>query len=384
MRGIILASGSMECADMYYASRFLSFDPFVYIEADDRSILTVWSGEIERARNASGADEVWDQDDFLAGPEAVAVSDNIWLPAVVAGAARRAGLTEAIVPDWFPIACGDALRVQGIGVTVDAMVVRERRRRKSVDEIAAIEGSLRVTEAALEHIRSRLRQTTVGDVGDLWLDGQTLTSESLQDEVRALYAMHHCEGALPIIAGGAQGAEGLSPGRGPLRAGEPIVCDIFPRHTETRFFGDMTRVFCVGDVSPGLARVHDSVRRANELGRSLMRPGARGSEVYATVAELFHQEGYSTPLHDIGDGDAAGDRAAFHFPDFLGHGLGMDVHEDWIGLGPEFDGLLHEGDVVTVEPELYRDGWGCVRLEDVVLVTADGCRTLSRFDYEMI
>ena len=380
MKGIVLAGGSMDCADMYYASRFLSFDPFVYMEIGGRRILAVWWQEIERARIDSGADEVWDQDDFLEGPEAVVASDSIWLPAVVVGAARRAGLTEAVVPDWFPTACSDALRAQGIELTVDAMVVRERRRGKSPAEVTAIEEALRVAEAALEHIRSRLRQTTVGSSGVLQLDGQVLTSEILQNAVRTLYATHRCEGPLPLIAGGTQGTEGLNPGHGALHAGEPIVCDIFPRHSDTRFCGDMTRVFCVGPPPPELVRVHASVRRANELGRSLVRPGVRGSEVYAAVGEMFREEGYSTPSH----GAAAGDGGAFWFPDFLGHGLGIDVHEDWIGLDPGHVEPLREGDVVTVEPELYRAGWGCVRLEDVALVTADGCRTLSRFDYDLI
>jgi Xaa-Pro aminopeptidase len=372
---------------MFYASRFPSFDPFVYIEAGGRRILAVWGAEIDRARAASGADEVWDQDEFLMGPGAVAAAGDVWLPAVAAGAACRAGLTEAVVPDWFPTACSDALRDLGIAVTVDAMVIRERRRHKTAAEVAAVEGALRVTEAALEHIRSRLRQATADEGGALVVEGAALTSELLHDEVRALYARHRCEGPLPIIAGGAQGADGLEPGHGPLRAGEPIVCDIFPRHSETRFHGDMTRVFCAGDPPRELVSVHESVRRANELGRSLVRPGVRGSEVYAAVAELLHDEGYATPLHGLADGGGGGGtggEGGFWFADFLGHGLGIDVHEDWIGLDPGHEEPLREGDVVTVEPELYRKGWGCVRLEDVVLVTAGGCRTLSRFDYELI
>jgi Xaa-Pro aminopeptidase len=379
MKAIILASGSMECADMYYASRFLSYDPFVYIEAGERRILTVWGQEVERARAVSGADEVWDQDEFLGRPETGAVSPGMWLPAVVVGAAQRAGVSSVVVPDWFPIACADALRAAGIGVTVDAMVIRSRRRAKSPAEVAAIEGALRVTEASLELIRERLRQAAVVEGSALLLDGVALSSERLQGEVRALYALHQCEGEVPIVAGGAQAADGMECGHGPLRAGEPIVCDIFPRHSDTRFHGDMTRVFYVGEPAPELVRAHDGVRRANELARSLVRPGVRGSEVYPAVCELIHGEGYSTPLHDVG---AGGD--ALSFADFLGHGLGMDLHENWIGLDPGSTEPLREGDVVTVEPELYRAGWGCVRLEDVVLVTADGCRTLSRFDYELL
>ena len=378
MKAIVLADSSMACADMYYASRFLSSDPFVYVEVGGRRILTVWCQEVERARRVSGIDEVWDQDEFLGTPE-TDVLPGTWLPAVVVGAARRAGVTAAVVPDWFPVGCADALRAAGIELTVDAMVIRSRRRTKSPAEVAAIEEALRVTEASLELIRERLRQATVEQGGALLLGGVALTSERLQDEVRALYAMHHCEGELPIVAGGAQAAEGMECGHGPLRAGEPIVCDIFPRHSGTRFHGDMTRVFCVGRPSPELVRVQDGVRRANELARSLVRPGVSGSEVYAAVCEMFHKEGYATPLHDA----VTGDGRVVSFAPFLGHGLGMDLHEDWIGLDPGSTEPLREGDVVTVEPELCRVGWGCVRLEDVVLVTADGCRMLSRFDYEL-
>ena len=189
MKAIVLANSSMACADMYYASRFLSSDPFVYVEVGGRRILTVWCQEVERARRVSGIDEVWDQDEFLGTPpETGDVSPGMWLPAVVVGAARRAGVTSAVVPDWFPVGCADALRAAGIEVTVDAMVIRSRRRTKSPAEVAAIEEALRVTEASLELIRERLRQATVDEGGALLLDGVALTSERLQDEVRALYA----------------------------------------------------------------------------------------------------------------------------------------------------------------------------------------------------
>ena len=380
MDGVILAGGSMECADMYHASHFLSYDPFVYLEAGGKRYLAVYCLEIERARAMSGADEVWDHDEFFDGPDAVVATAVDWLPAVAVGMARRVGVTSAVVPDWFPTACSDALRTHGVTVRVDAMVVRERRRAKSATDVAAIEEALRVTEASLELIRARLREARVGSDATALLDGSPLTSERLQAEVRALWAMHRCDGMGPLIAGGAQSAAGFELGHGPLRPAEPIVCDIFPRHLVTRFHGDMTRVFCVGVPPPELVRAHASVCRANALGRSLVRPGIKGSEVYEAVCGLFHDEGYWTMLHD----DRADEGRVMSAAPFLGHGLGLDVHENEVGLDPSSDEPLREGDVVTVEPELYLDGWGCVRIEDVVLVTGDGCRTLSRFDYELL
>lgn len=382
MNGIILASGSMECADMFHASDYLCYDPFVYVEVGGRRILAAYGLDLDRARTQSGADVVWDYEECMEEPagQRVVADGAPWFAAAVVGAAQRAGLTTTTVPDWFPTAYSDALRAAGVEVSVDALVIRDRRRTKTPAEVRAIEECLRVCEESLELIRGRLRKATVSGDGGLLLAGTPLTSERLQGEVRAFWATRNCEGLVPVIAGGPQGAEVFAPGHGPLFAGQPILCDLFPRHSNTRFHGDMTRVFCVGEPPAELLRAHDSVRRANELGRSLVRPGATGSGIYAAVCDLLHTDGYATPL----DGAATGESAELSAAPFLGHGLGLDIHEDWYGLGPEHDEPLREGDVITVEPELYRVGWGCVRLEDVVLVTADGCRTLTSFDYDLL
>ncbi|MFL5893936.1 MAG: M24 family metallopeptidase, partial [Thermoleophilaceae bacterium] len=66
----------------------------------------------------------------------------------------------------------------------------------------------------------------------------------------------------------------------------------------------------------------------------------------------------------------------------LGHGVGLDVHEE-PGLGRGGSAELIEGDVITLEPGTYRQGYGGVRLEDLVLVTADGCETLTDYSYDL-
>jgi Xaa-Pro aminopeptidase len=283
------------------------------------------------------------------------------------------------VPDWFPTRVADLLRGRGVQVDVDSTVIRRRRRRKTPTEVEAIEATLRVTEEAMDMVRRRLRAAAVDDAGVLRLDdGSALMSETLQDEVRAFWATRRCEGEVPIIAGGAQAADGFETGHGPLRARTPITCDLFPRHSDTRYHADMTRVFCAGEPPPELVGAHASVRRALELARSLVRPGVRGSAVFEAVCEQYHAEGHATPLHPRATG-----RSGFTGASYLGHGLGLDVHELETGVEPYNGGELEEGDVITLEPELYRPGWGAVRLEDVLLVTADGSRTLTRFDYEL-
>ena len=102
-----------------------------------------------------------------------------------------------------------------------------------------------------------------------------------------------------------------------------------------------------------------------------VRAGASGHELYRGTCELFQEHGYKTLLtKDLGETLEDG---FFHG---LGHGVGLEVHEDpGMGLAPASP--LVAGDVVTVEPGLYRPGFGGCRLEDLVLVTEDGCENLT-------
>ena len=94
------------------------------------------------------------------------------------------------------------------------------------------------------------------------------------------------------------------------------------------------------------------------------------------VAEFFHEAGYPTGLHKK-DGEVLED--GFHHG--LGHGVGLEVHEQpWLSRYP---GHLVEGDVITLEPGLYRSGYGGCRLEDLVHVTKDGAEPLTTYPYDL-
>ena len=167
-----------------------------------------------------------------------------------------------------------------------------------------------------------------------------------------------------LVAAGA--ARPRPSGRGPLRANQWIVADIFPRDLRTGYWGDMTRTFMRGRPSPALRRLYDTVLDAQALGLSLVKPGAIGAEVHRAVADFFKKCGYETGT------DASG--RAFGFFHGLGHGVGLGIHEE-----PRLSlrgGALEPGMVVTVEPGLYYPDLGGVRIEDTVVVTETGCRVL--------
>jgi Xaa-Pro aminopeptidase len=161
-------------------------------------------------------------------------------------------------------------------------------------------------------------------------------------------------------------------GSGPLRAGETIIIDVFPRDLRTKYWGDMTRTVVKGRATDEVRRLHAAVREAHAAGVAAIAPGVTGDEVHRRVQAVFERSGFPTELRG---GDWVG---FFHG---TGHGVGLDIHEPprLSKNGP----VLAEGMVITVEPGLYYPGVGGCRLEDLVVVTETGCRNLNRAPYDL-
>jgi Xaa-Pro aminopeptidase len=102
-----------------------------------------------------------------------------------------------------------------------------------------------------------------------------------------------------------------------------------------------------------------------------------GRELMQLACELFHEHGLKTPLHkDPGEVLDSG------FIHGLGHGVGLEVHEK-PSLSRSGDDLV-PGDVITLEPGLYRAGYGGVRLEDILIVTEDGAEVVTDYPYDLV
>jgi Xaa-Pro aminopeptidase len=166
-------------------------------------------------------------------------------------------------------------------------------------------------------------------------------------------------------------------GSGPIAPGVPLVVDIWPRDNRSAVFTDMTRTFVVGDVADDVREWHRLVKEALDRAISEIAPGADTRAIFEGTCEIFEAAGEptartKTPGEPLVDG-------FFHG---LGHGVGLEVHEA-PGLGQTSDKMLVPGDVVTIEPGLYRAGYGGVRLEDIVLVTEDGAENLTSYPYDL-
>jgi Xaa-Pro aminopeptidase len=179
-----------------------------------------------------------------------------------------------------------------------------------------------------------------------------------------------------IVSHGSQTAVGHDMGSGAIAADEPICLDLFPRDRESGCFADMTRVFVVGTPSDELREWHTLCKEALERSVAAVKAGVPGSELHGISCDVFEQHGYPT-LRSKQPGEVLQDG----FYHSLGHGVGLEVHEEpTLGRAP---GELVAGDVIAVEPGLYRNGYGGCRLEDLVLVTENGGETLTDYPYDL-
>jgi Xaa-Pro aminopeptidase len=181
-----------------------------------------------------------------------------------------------------------------------------------------------------------------------------------------------------IVAAGAEGAAGHDPGSGLLAANTPIIIDIWPRDDASGCYADMTRTFVIGEPAEDVLEMHRLTKEALELARAAVAPGVPGKAIWEIACDVYEAAGHPTqrnkePGKPLVDG-------FFHG---LGHGVGLDVHEEpSLGRGAG-DTVLVPGDVITLEPGSYRSGYGGVRLEDLVVVTETGSETLTNFPYEL-
>jgi Xaa-Pro aminopeptidase len=280
-------------------------------------------------------------------------------------ACRHVEIESAVVPRDFPLELGDYLRENGIEVRADGELFDLRRRAKTEPELAGIRRAQEASEAAMDAIRARLR--SVGDV----------TCEELRGEAMRVFSERAMIAPdLVIVSHGDQTAVGHDPGSGPVAAGEPIIVDLYPRDPDSGCYADMTRTFCVGEPPDELVEYHRLCLEGLERARGVIRAGVAGSQVHRVVAELFQEHGYPTQLTK-----KPGEVLEEGFYHGLGHGVGLEVHEKpYLGRNGE---ELVAGDVVAVEPGLYRPGFGGCRLEDLVRVTEDGCELLTDYPYDL-
>ncbi len=369
---LLVIAASEHDSNLYYATRFLAPDPFVFLQTENRKILLMTDLEIDRARSEAMVDEVRSLTAYeeKARQRTHASDTGTRSPHLIDSVSlflEECGVQEVEVPSNFPLEHADRLREKGVRVSAKPDPFFPSRLVKAEEEIAAIAETQRHTEAAMEAALSVLRESEVKGEYVHWR-GKVLTAEDLKKVISLSLMENDCIAQNTIVACGAQGVDPHNRGSGPIRANESIVFDIFPRSNRTRYCADMTRTVVKGEASDGLKRMYEAVLAAQERGIELIRDGASGQAIHSEVARVMETRGFETGVVE------GRNQGFFHG---TGHGVGLDVHEPpRIG---KVDQTLGAGQVVTVEPGLYYLRWGAVRIEDLVVVGTDGCRNLTNF-----
>ncbi len=213
-------------------------------------------------------------------------------------------------------------------------------------QLAAVEEACRELRAGVAFLKTALRPG--------------LTERQVANRLRAFFrsrGFRRWAFSFIIAAGPAAANPHHPPGHRRLRKGDMVVCDFGLRIRDTA--SDMTRTFILGNPSRRLARVYRTVRQAQQRAAAALRPRIEGHRIDAIARGILKRAGYEK-----------------YFLHATGHGVGYKIHEPpW--LSPKKHGVLRAGDVVTVEPGVYRKGWGGIRIEDMYLITARGHRHLS-------
>ena len=280
---------------------------------------------------------------------------------------RDLGLKALKVPADFPLELADFLRPAGFRLEPVPAPLFAERQLKTPEEISSICQALQAGEGAMNVAVDTIRAATLRDQILYW-EGEILTSERLRRMIHLELVAQNCTAEHTIVAGGDESCDPHAEGRGPLRAGETIVIDIFPRSSASGYFGDITRTVVKGQAPAAVKALFETVHRGQELALGAIGTGADSRQIHQDVLDLFTRAGYET-------GEKDGHMQGFFHS--TGHGLGLEIHEP-PRIGPQ-GSLLETGQVVTVEPGLYYPGVGGVRLEDVVVVEEDGCRNLTTF-----
>jgi len=366
--GYLKYSESVFDSNMYYLTRFLSSDPFVFLRSTQISTIVVSSMEKSRAIKTSVCDRVRSYLDYK--PDWYLTEHEDSTMEILSLVLQTAGVKKVGVDSSFPVKLADLLREEGYAVRVLSGAVETARIIKSTYEIQLITDVQRVCERSLETALNILGKSKVVDEL-LYYKGKVLTSEKLKASIGCSLITLECSADDIIASSGADSAIPHLSGSGPIKANVPIVFDIFPRSIRSRYRTDMSRTVVKGDPLNELEEMYDAVQLAQIMAFSLIKAGITGAEVHQAVVDHFEQSGFKT---DLSKGCG--------FTHSTGHGLGLDVHE--LPYLNKSGGVLQSGNVVTVEPGLYYPEIGGVRIEDAVVITDKGYKNITQFDKRLV
>lgn len=354
----ILISSTKNAANIRYLCGTEPPETAVLIQTGRRGTLIVSEMEYNRLRRSVNRGITVVHPEMIGSTWKKGPAD--WIKKSVAG-------KKISVGSDFPLGLAEKLRRAGFKLKISEEAVCPQREIKTADENSAIQQAQRAAVAAMNAAIKQIAAAKIGRDGILRCGKTVLTSEMVRATICHTLLDHDCIATETIVACGPRSADPHERGTGPLRAGQPIVLDIFPRSGTTGYWGDLTRTVCRGPAPAELKKMYNAVRAAHGFALKAVKDGAWTDDVHAAAAGELDRCGFKTgPINGIPQGFIHG----------TGHGVGLEIHE-----APRVSSAVHKklraGNIITIEPGLYYSKLGGIRIEDTILVTKDGYQILA-------
>ncbi|MEM3536736.1 MAG: Xaa-Pro peptidase family protein [Candidatus Bathyarchaeia archaeon] len=379
---LLLYSESFKNANMYYLTKFLAPDPFIFLKrVNDAPVIVVNQMEHPRAKKESMVKDVRSYVDYnyleivKSTPE-----PNLGVLKFVSAVAKKelGTKTKICVPPDFPAMAIDVLRKDGLTVVPMFDVIEKARETKDADEVNEIKAVQAVVEKVTGEVIDLIADADVAADGTLTIKTngkkEPLTVQKLKSIFGYRFIDNGCimeEGV--AVACGPKSADPHYSGspEDKLKANQPIVFDVFPRSLRKRYWSDMTRTVVKGKAPKEVKKMFEAVLEAKNASTDALKAGVLGSEVYDVCCNVLEKAGYATTR--------GGKSIPKGFVHGLGHGVGLEIHED-PRMNEVYKFALKEHSVVTVEPGLYDPEIGGVRIEDIVEITKTGCDNFTKME----
>jgi Xaa-Pro dipeptidase len=232
-------------------------------------------------------------------------------------------------------------------------LMKEMRMIKSPAEIELISEAVRIAECALTSVISGIKPG--------------ITEKQLASRLVSRLLHEGSDPDLPFFPIVSFGENAANPHATPtdriLKSGDLVLIDFGAKHLG--YVSDITRTMAMGDVNPELEQIAAFVLEANTAGRKAVRPGIPASQVDQITRNVIEKAGYGE-----------------YFFHRTGHGIGKEGHEEPY-ISKYDQTILEPGMTFTIEPGIYISGRGGVRIEDNVVVTPDGCQSITGFPREL-
>jgi Xaa-Pro aminopeptidase len=272
------------------------------------------------------------------------------------GILQKKMIRSVMVPPSFPIEAAKIIEKNNIDLEIYNF--EAERAHKTKKEIKLIAEAQKINEKTFLLVYQILSESKIRKERLIFND-EILTSEAM----KVLISKHLLESDYSnpegiIVSSGKQAAQPHNDGSGPLSPNKTIVVDIFPKSNKTGYFSDMTRTFVKGKTSTEINKLYSAVEKTQKKVLESIKIGDSCSKVHQIAADSFKKLGYKTSKKE-------------GFIHGTGHSLGLNIHE-LPRLNAISKSTVEPGMVFTVEPGLYYEKVGGVRLEDIVAFLPNG------------